>query len=191
MAKQVDSETELAPPSATQRNSRPPRMVIRFTKRRDGNTVLRCDRADGTSTWQRQDGTLASHFPYHDMTHYAVETEMGFRSGFFGLIASGWEIAETTGKSPRGPIPEEARAVETVVGLFDVQRSLGVEWTADQVNDHARTYVSARGGKGPEIRRLEDDEIVRVRARVGELVQRWNDLAPGETLELPFDPGTE
>ena len=101
-------------------------MVIRLTKRRDGNTVLRCDRADGTSTWQRQDGKLASVFPFHDMTHYAVETEMGFRCG-----------------------------------------------------------------NGPEVRRLEEDEIVRVRARVRDLVQRWNDLAPDGTLELPFDPGTE
>jgi hypothetical protein len=174
-----------------QRNSWPPRMVIRLTKRRDGNTVLRCDRADGTSTWQRQDGKLASVFPFHDMTHYAVETEMGFRSGFFGLIADGWEIGETTGKTPRGSIPDEARAVETIVGLFDVQRALGVEWTADEVNEHARTYVSARGGNGPEVRQLEEDEIVRVRARVRDLVQRWNDLAPDGTLELPFDSGTE
>jgi hypothetical protein len=164
-------------------------MVIRLSKRRDGNTLLRCDRVDGTSTWQRQDGTLASVFPSHDLTHYAVETEMGFRSGFFGLIASGWEILETTGKSPRGAIPEEARTVETIVGLFDVQRSLGVEWTAEEVNEHARTYVSARGGSA--IRPLTDDEIVRVRTRVRDLVQRWRDLAPDETLELPFDPGTE
>lgn len=164
-------------------------MVIRLSKRRDGDTVLRCDRADGTSTWQRQDGTLASVFPFHDITHYAVETEMGFRSGFFGLIASGWDIVETTGKSPRGAIPDEARAVETIVGLFDVQRSLGVEWTAEEVNAHARTHVSVRGESG--IRQLTDDEITRTRTRVRDLVQRWNDLAPDETLELPFDTGTE
>jgi len=172
-------------------NSAAPPMVIRITKRRDGNVVLRCERADGTSTWQRQDGAFAGHFPIHDITHYAVETEMGFREGFFGLIASGWEISETTGKTSRGELPDEARAVETVVGLFDVQRALGVEWSAAEVNEHARAYVSARGGKGPDVRRLDDDEIVRVRACVRDLEQRWTSLAPDETLELPFDPGTE
>lgn len=164
-------------------------MVIRLSKRRDGNAVLQCDRADGTTTWQVQGGKFASWFPFHDITHYAVETEMGFRSGFFGLIARGWEILETTGKTPRGQIPDEARAVETIVGLFDVQRSLGVEWNAEEVNAHARSHVSVRGG--PEIRQLMDDEIARVRTRVRDLVQRWNDLAPDETLELPFDTGTE
>jgi hypothetical protein len=165
-----------------------PEMVIRLTKRRDGSVVLRCDRADGTATWQRQNGQLASVFPYHDMTHYVVESELGFRSGFFGLVANGWEISDTGGKSARGPLPPEAVVVEQVVGLFDVQRALGVEWTADEMNEHARTYVSGRGG--PEVRPLTGEEIARVRARVQQLVQRWKEMAPDETLELPFNTGT-
>jgi len=165
-----------------------PEMVIRLTKRRDGSVVLRCDRADGTATWQRQNGQLASVFPFHDMTHYVVESELGFRSGFFGLVANGWDISDTGGKSARGPLPPEAVVVEQVVGLFDVQRALGVEWTADEMNEHARTYVSGRGG--PEVRSLTGEEIARVRARVQQLVQRWKEMAPDETLELPFNTGT-
>ena len=162
-------------------------MIIRLTKRRDGSVILRCDRADGTATWQRQAGSLASVFPFHDLTHYVVETELGFRSGFFGLVADGWEIKDTSGKTARGPLPVEAVIVEQIVGLFDVQRSLGAEWTADEVNEHARTYVSARGG--PEVRPLTGEEIARVRTRVEDLVRRWKALAPDETLELPFDTG--
>jgi hypothetical protein len=162
-------------------------MIIRLTKRRDGSVVLRCDRADGTATWQRQNGQLASVFPFHDITHYVVETELGFRSGFFGLVANGWDINDTSGKTSRGPLPTEAVVVESVVGLFDVQRSLGVEWTADEVNEHARMYVSGTGG--PDVRPLTSEEITRVRARIQQLVQRWKGLAPDETLELPFNTG--
>ena len=164
-----------------------PDMMIRLTKRRDGSTVLRCDRADGTATWQRQNVRLASVFPSHDITHYVVETELGFRSGFFGLVADGWDINDTSGKGLRGPLPTEAVIVEQIVGLFDVQRTLGVEWTADEVNEHARKYVSGRGG--PEMRPLTGEEIARVRERVQELVERWKKLTPDETLELPFNTG--
>jgi hypothetical protein len=162
-------------------------MIIRLTKRRDGSVVLRCDRADGTATWQRQNGQLASVFPFHDITHYVVETELGFRSGFFGLVANGWDINDTSGKTSRGRLPTEAVVVESVVGLFDVQRSLGVEWTADEVNEHARMYVSGTGG--PDVKSLTSEEITRVRARIQQLVQRWKGLAPDETLELPFNTG--
>jgi hypothetical protein len=121
------------------------------------------------------------------MTHYVVETELGFRSGFFGLVADGWDINDTSGKGHRGPLPTEAVIVEQIVGLFDVQRTLGVEWTADEVNEHARKYVSGRGG--PEMRPLTGEEIARVRARAHELVERWKKLTPDETLELPFNTG--
>ncbi|MDQ2889241.1 MAG: hypothetical protein M3R65_01630, partial [Gemmatimonadota bacterium] len=160
-------------------------MIIRLTRRKDGDVVLRCDRPDGTSSWQRQKGSLASVFPSHDITHYVVESELGFRSGFFGLIAGGWDINETTGKSARGPIPREALTVEQIVGFFDVQRSLGAEWTAEQMNQHARVYAESRGLE--TVRPLTENELVRIRARLRELTARWASLQPDETLELPFD----
>lgn len=124
-------------------------------------------------------------FPIHDITHYVVETELGFSSGFFGLVADGWDISDTGGKGAHGPLPPEAVTVEHIVGLFDVQRSLRVEWTADEMNEQARMYLAARGGAG--LRLLTDEEVVRVRRRVSELVQRWHELGPDEILELSFD----
>lgn len=160
-------------------------MIIRLTKQKDGSVILRCDRPDGTAAWQRQKGSLASVFPSHDITHYVVETELRFTQGFFGLVASGWDINDTSGKTSRGPLPEEALTVEQIVGFFDLQRSLGAEWMAEQMNDHARVYAASRGYRS--VRPLTDDEIVRIRARVRELTRRWSELEVGETLELPFD----
>jgi hypothetical protein len=165
-----------------------PPMTIRLGRRRDGAAILRCERADGTVTWQRQEGKIASVFPFHDMTHYVVETELGFRAGFFGLVAQGWDINDTSGKTARGPLPEEAITVENVVGLFDVQRSLGVEWTADEVNEQARIFATARGTPAPPV--LADDEVSKIRQRIRDLFERWNRLTPDETLDLPFDTGT-
>jgi hypothetical protein len=33
----------------------------------------------------------------HDLTHFAVESVHGLRHGFFGLVADGWDIADTEG----------------------------------------------------------------------------------------------
>src|SRR5436190_22117753 len=87
-------------------------VIIEFAKRKDGNTVLRCIRDDGSSSWQRNENQHARFFPLHDLVHYALESELGCREGFFGLIASGWNIDETTGKSARGVLPRVALEVE-------------------------------------------------------------------------------
>ena len=76
--------------------------------------MLKCIRADGTTTWQKQSERHAAFFSLHDLTHFAVETTLGLKRAFFGLIAEGWDIEDTTGKGARGPLPAEAIEVERV-----------------------------------------------------------------------------
>jgi hypothetical protein len=162
-----------------------PDLAIELTKRSDGSALLRCLRRDGSVTWQRQDEDRALFFPVHDLTHYAVETELGFGAGFYGLIAAGWDIAETTGKGARGPLPEEAIAVEYIVGSFGAERVGDPPCTAEQFNQQARAFAQTRSL--PEPRPLTDAELNRVRKRIDELSARWRDLPAGETLTLPFE----
>ena len=122
-----------------------PELIIQLTKRKDGRVLLRCFRADGSATWQRQDDDRAAFFPVHDLTHYAVESELDFTRGFYGLIADGWEIADTTGKGARGPLPEETIAVEYIVGSLGAERGAGSPCAADEFNDHASVYSQRRG----------------------------------------------
>ena len=62
-------------------------LLIRIKKKNDGSAALSCVRADGSVTWQRQDGQQGRFFPLHDLTHYAVETVLGQPRGFFGACA--------------------------------------------------------------------------------------------------------
>ncbi len=151
-------------------------LTIQITKRPDGAGVLRCTRADGSVTWQKQTGRHAAFFALHDLTHFAVESVLGFKQGFYGLLAAGWDIEDTGGKGARGRLPLEAVEVERIVGLFDTERGSGVFLTAE---DYA-TFAT------PDMRRLSDDDIAKVRARRGELFSRWAAVAPGEALELKF-----
>jgi hypothetical protein len=139
--------------------------------------VLRCVRADGSATWQKQTDRHAAYFSLHDLTHFAVETELGYRRGFFGLIAEGWEIEDTTGKGARGPLPPEAGEVEMLVGVFSAERAGGAIWTVDEFNECA-----AMSG----VRKLSADEIARVKKKRSQLFQQWAAVEPGAALDLQF-----
>jgi len=149
-------------------------LAIQITKRRDGGSVLRCTRADGSVTWQKQDGPGAAFFPVHDLTHFAVEATLGSRRGFFGLIADGWNIDDTTGKGRRGRLPDEALEVERMVGLFDRERASGVAMSVEEFAEFAG-------------RRLAEEQLQAVRSRGAELLRQWRALPPGSALELRWE----
>jgi hypothetical protein len=156
-------------------------LVIRITKRPDGSGLLECVHADGSTTWQKQ-GRHAGYFALHDLTHFAVESTLGFQQGFYGLIAAGWDIEDTTGKGSRGALPAEAIEVEHLVGTFQAESAGGTLWTADEFN--ACAAMQAAGRAAP--RRLTDDDLARVRAKRASLFSQWFALEPGGTLELKF-----
>jgi hypothetical protein len=164
-------------------------LIIEFTKQKDGSATLRCTRADASVSWQKQEGKHAAFFPLHDLTHYAVETELGFRRGFYGLIAEGWDIAETTGKTARGALPTETLEVEYLVSAFSAERAGGTVTTAAEFNDLSATYARANRLRNP--RKLSDEELDRVRSRFNELATKWRALAAGATIELSFLSGSD
>ena len=165
-----------------------PELRILITRRTDGGSVLRCERADGTVSWQRLDGPQAAFFPMHDLTHFAVETVLAASQGFFGLVAAGWDIADTTGKGARGVLPAEAVAIERIVGFLDVERASGGAWSAEEFNEQMRLATSSAGAVAvEECREVTDDELSRIRARRRELFGEWARLRPGESMELAFD----
>ena len=151
-------------------------MLVEITKRADGAGVLRCTRDDGSLTWQKQTDRHAWFFALHDLTHFAVETALGVRRGFFGLVAEGWEIEDTTGKGARGPLPEDATSIERLVGLFDSELASGAMWTLEEFQEFG----------GPAARSLTLEQIAAIRERRGELFQRWSAVPVGEALRLEF-----
>jgi len=161
-------------------------MKVQITRKTDGSSVLKCVRRDGTETWQKNTGKTASFFPLHDLTHFAVETELGIRDAFFGVVADGWSIDETGQRGVATRLPPAALFVETVVGTLDSERAGGVRWTAEEFNENIARHL-AKGGTTPS-RILTDADLARVRKRRAELFAAWHELPDGGTLELTFDP---
>jgi hypothetical protein len=161
-------------------------LTISIKKKPDGSAALSCTRADGSVTWQRQEGRQGRFFPLHDLTHYAVETVLGLERAFYGLVAAGWNLTDFGKPWPRGPIPPDAGAAELIVGFLDTERASGTAWSAADFNDKAVLYHQARGGT--PLLELTEDDLHRIRAARRQLFDRWDALPAGAVLELPFPP---
>lgn len=163
-----------------------PDLVIRMKKKTDGNAALSCTRADGSTTWQRQEGRLGAFFPLHDLTHFAVETTLGFKRAFYGLVAEGWDLSSFAEPGTKDRLPEEAGIAELIVGFLDVERATGIASTADDFNWKIDTYLDAHG-LPPTSFRMNAEALDDIRRRRDQLFARWRAVPSGDTLELMFE----
>jgi hypothetical protein len=165
--------------------NRLPNLKIRLKRRADGSAAITCEREDGTTTWQRQEGTIGQVFPAHDLTHYSVETTFGYTQGFFGLVADGWDISDFAKPWPRGEIPQQAQEVELLVGLLDMQRRMFADWNAEEMLEQGRLYVASRDDRAC-LPSLTDASLAKVKQLRADVFAKWAATPPGETLELLF-----
>lgn len=164
----------------------PPALTVRVKKKSDGAAALTCVRADGSTTWQRQDGQLGRIFPLHDLTHFAVESVLGLREAFFGSIANGWDISDFAGEGNLRRVTAEALLAEAIVGCFDLERMMGELSDAGSMNARLVDFYEQRK-LPPTAFRLTDEQVARIHAVRAELLGRWNAVPAGETLELRFE----
>jgi len=156
-----------------------PELRIQFTCRKDGSVILRCIRRDGTATWERHENN-AGFYAFHDLRHFAVETTLGYRTGFYGLIADGWDIADTNGKGKRGRLDPSSILVEHIVGLLERERAGGVaEFSSPEFN----ALIFEMSGIDPHI---TEAQLANVRRQIQQLHERWVGMPAGSTLELGF-----
>lgn len=160
-----------------------PALRIRLARNADGTSVLSCTRADGTTTWQKSHGRSGAFFPAHDLTHYAVETTLGARGAFYGLLAEGWDIADFASGVA---LPDEALLVEAIVGTLDLQRA-----TAPGTDAAAfRAQLEALGTTDPRTAQLlavlDVATLDRLLTSRDALLARWAAVPPGGALELSF-----
>lgn len=164
-------------------------LTLRLKKRPDGGSSFTLLRADGTSTWQRQD-RHAAFFAHHDLVHLAVEQTVRLPEAFYSLVAAGWEFDDFLPPYPRGPIPVQALWAETVVGMLDVERAQAAHgaplMSADDLNEMVASKFASDRREVPH--RLSADELQEIRRRRDAFFAQWHALADGDTLELSFAP---
>ena len=161
-----------------------PLLTLRFALKRDGTPVLSVTRRDGSVAWQRQSG----FFPLHDLTHFAVETVLGLRQAFLGMMADGWDFSDFGTPWPRGPMPDEAEAllaeiVASAFGLYARESADDAEGSA-ALNAHAAAYCEQH--HVPPLRAVTPAEFAAIRRLRDEVQARWQALKPGDAMDLSF-----
>ena len=166
----------------------PGTLRIRIKKGGDGNvTSFALHRSDGTFTVQRN---VHPFFPVHDLTHYAVETTLRHRRGFYGLVAEGWNFEDFGQPWPRGHIPDDSAPAELIVGFLDLERATGIVMQLDEFNEKIDDYFRQHTGRASGVR-LTEDNLVRIRTTIQRLAARWHAVPPGQTMELDYVAGAD
>lgn len=160
--------------------------MLRLTKKPDGAAIT-FHRPDGTATTSRARDN--GYFARHDLLHYAVETTLGCRDAFIGLLARGHDIAEweDANSSLRTDPPAEAMWVESLVGFVQMlwysDGPDAVRAGADQLNAQLATHFAASPIDPP---RISPARLHTIADRYSDLLTRWHALQPGQSLALPW-----
>lgn len=169
-------------------------MTIRFTKGKKGKpSVLTCFRADGSATWYYYKHTTLI---LHDFCHYAAETTLALRSGFYGRVASGVNLDANEGGShdhdyDAMTLTPDTLYAECVANLVEGEfRLLGA---GERPFEEVWATVEAACAKGlknlrnlPPPPNLTPETFALMRSSVRELFSRFQTLRDGEFFELPF-----
>jgi len=158
-----------------------PTLQIRITKKPDGSSVFACTREDGSETWQRNQ---TDFFLLHDLNHFALESTLGLRHGFYGLVAAGWNITDFGERDIAEYAEQEAILAEALAGLFDQERATGIWPDADGFNEMLGASLASMGHE--LYRAIKQEELDTIRTAFVKLVSRWGLLESGDHMNLKF-----
>jgi hypothetical protein len=156
-------------------------MMIQFTKNTGKPHIIKYIRDNGTETWMPSD----DFFVRHDLSHYAIEKILGYRTAFNGMLNNGMNIKDFENREKRAAmcITEEALYAENMANLFLVEIAQG---GFDDFNTVQQQTFTSFNKQFPAIT-LTEEKINRIRIYLRQLLLQWNDLPAGSTLELEFN----
>ena len=159
-------------------------MLIRWVRgESEKQGTMTCLRADGSSTWQKS----TDYFVYHDLVHYAVETTLGYRQAFLGLVAQGRDLDSFgTQNGVRDTYTPEVYWAEEIAAIVQLpDYSGGPPLTDAELHTLLMEGCEARGVVPPAI---TTEQLGTIRACARELHARWAQIPEGGVLELIFPP---
>jgi len=133
----------------------------------------------------------------HDLAHFVVERALGIRRGFWGSVAAGAVFGSLTYVSGRRRPHAAQRSkdvwkanekdlteVEILVGLFNQAFEDGLGADSPVLRDRLRRYTWTPPGQRP--RQFTDAQVSAVCAGWGTMLQSWDGLKIGDTLDLEW-----
>jgi hypothetical protein len=143
---------------------------------KNGRSRLTCLRVDGSST----SADLGPTLPAHDLAHFVVERRLTLTSGFFVLIGRGYSIQDLSDAATirsLGPEPYVAEILARGLGSL-----LTGACTPEQFPELVGTELAQMGLAMPAA--VSPESTGEMLAELQDLLQRFRELAPGESLQL-------
>jgi hypothetical protein len=109
----------------------------------------------------------------HDLTHYCVEVELELTQGFWGLINQGYKMEQLGGKT--NELTEELRKIEHVVGAT---QSVYAGYMLPEIFMENMKVIDYT---------LPPAFLEKAIHRIQSVMNAWNYLPVGKTLELEFN----
>lgn len=156
-------------------------MVIQLTKNKARPNIIKYIRDNGTETWMYSD----DFFVRHDLSHFILESVLGYHTAFNGMINQGMDIRDFENKEKRATltVADEAYYAENLANLFLIEIIQGEFIDFNKIQQDA--FVSWNN-QFPAIS-LADDKISQIRSRLRKLLYQWEVLPEGEKMELIFE----
>ncbi|NUQ18139.1 MAG: hypothetical protein HOP95_06750 [Sphingomonas sp.] len=163
-------------------------------------TITKGEREDRLDM-ERADGSRAStQFPHkgpipHDYVHYAVESELGFDRGFWGLVNSGHhpeevqEIAKAAGHSSAKRAQVPAADFVTAIQAERIVEAFEADHWSGGAGDPAGIIAMANAGCEQSLvpaAPMGEPAVARIRTQISDFAARWRALAPGESVALEW-----
>ena len=157
-------------------------LTLRFTRVSPTHHRFEYRRPDGTGEAIEME---TRSLLFHDLLHYAVETEAGLKGSFYGILAKigGYEELSVAGGAALGG---EVAITERVVGaLTGALKAEGLDPEAFLAQ--FAEFLEAYGERPP--RWLTQAFVLAVKERMRQLEGRWKATPFGQTMELAFPLG--
>ena len=148
-------------------------LIVRFTRLNPTHHRFEAIRADGSRDVREFETRSVL---YHDLVHFALESEGNIRGGFYGTLSDGANY-----DAPRPG--SEAQAVEYVVGPLQSAAKGDVDPEAFVLR--LRGVQQSIGNTPPDW--LTADLIRRTLERLRQIQGRWKATPFGQTMELRFE----
>jgi hypothetical protein len=155
-------------------------MKLYFTKNSTKKHIIRYVRDNGTTTWMYAD----EFFIRHDLSHYALEKILCYKTAFNGMINAGMEIKDFEDREKRLSITVTAEAMyaETMANLFLIEIS---QSEFEDFNDVQKAAFTQFNHLYPETN-IPSDKLTDIRALLLDLLEKWRTLPEEASLELTF-----
>lgn len=154
-------------------------LVLRFTRIGRDRHRFEYARPDGTGEAVEME---TRSLLFHDLLHFAVESEAGLRGSFYGLLAKvgGYQELTVNGGAALGG---EVAITERVVGALTGALHAG-ELDPNAFVERVTEFLDIYEERAP--RWLTPDFVLAVKERMRRLEGQWKATPFGQTMELRF-----